>query len=186
MNSSLAPVLLFRGRLKSVADVLKEIRNNVFTQSRWEALLSYWDAVCRHGPCDPICSLHPWDEWDLLTCMALKSGVFDSLDIRNELIRQVVVGRREAGVRKWTNWLREDSGSRPNAWLRPDFVPPSPFLVVKDPLTEASRILVEPHLVDAEFCEAWMTFFCGSRHPVVTIDQWFGFRGSSFASRASV
>ena len=26
--------------------------------------------------------------------------------------------------------------SRPYAWLRPDFVPPSPFLVIKDPLTQ--------------------------------------------------
>ena len=65
-------------------------------------------------------------------------------------------------MRKWTDWLREDLGSRPYAWLRPDFVPWSPFLVVKDPLTEASRILVEPHLIDAEFRKAWMPFFCRS------------------------
>ena len=54
-------------------------------------------------------------------------------------------------MREWTNWLREDLGSRPYAWLRPDFVPPSPFLVVEDPQTQVSRILVEPHLLDAEF-----------------------------------
>ena len=41
------------------------------------------------------------------------------------------------GVRKWTRWLREDLSSRPYVWLRPDFVPPSPFLVVKDPHTES-------------------------------------------------
>ena len=34
-----------------------------FTQSRWDALLKYWGAVCRHGPCGPISSLHPWDNW---------------------------------------------------------------------------------------------------------------------------
>ena len=61
VNSSLSPVLLFRRRLKSVADVLKGIRNKGFTQSRWNALLEFWDAVCRHGPCGPISSLHPWD-----------------------------------------------------------------------------------------------------------------------------
>ena len=61
--------------------------------------------------------------------------------------------------------------SRPYAWLRPDFVPPSPFLVVKDPQTESSRILVEPHLIDAEFRKAWMPFFCRSGHPVVTPDR---------------
>ena len=68
-------------------------------------------------------------------------------------------------------------GSRPFAWLRPDFVPPSPFLVVKDPLTEASKMLVEPHLIDAEFCKAWMPFFCRSGHPVKTVDQFLGFVG---------
>ena len=65
VHSSLAPVLLFRRRLKSVADVLKGIRCEGFTQSGWDALLGYWDAVCRHGPCGPISSLHPWNNWIL-------------------------------------------------------------------------------------------------------------------------
>ena len=38
--------------------------------------------------------------------------------------KQVVDNRRDVGLRKWTNWLREDLGSGPYAWLRPDFVPP--------------------------------------------------------------
>ena len=62
VNSSLSPVLLFRRRLKSVADVLKGIRIKGFTQARWDALLGYWGAVCRHGPCGPITSLHPCDD----------------------------------------------------------------------------------------------------------------------------
>ena len=48
VNSSLALVVLFRRRLKSVADV---------TQSWWDALLVYWGAVCRHGPCGLVSSL---------------------------------------------------------------------------------------------------------------------------------
>ena len=39
VHSSLSPVLLFRRRLKSVADVLKGIKGKGFTQSRWDALL---------------------------------------------------------------------------------------------------------------------------------------------------
>ena len=82
------------------------------------------------------------------------------------------------GPREWVNWLREDLSSRPYAWLRPDFVPPSPFfLVVKDPQTKSYRILVEPHLIDAEFRKDWMPFFCRSGHPVVTPDQFLGFVG---------
>ena len=91
-------------------------------------------------------------------CFFLK-WVFDATDLLNDFTEQFVVSRRETGIRKWTRWLREGLGARPYAWLRPDFVPPSPFLVVKDPLTEASRMLVEPHLVDAEFRKAWMPFF---------------------------
>ena len=53
----------FEGVFLSVADVLKGIRTQGFTQAGWEALLRYWVAVCRHGPSGPICSLHPWDEW---------------------------------------------------------------------------------------------------------------------------
>ena len=102
----------------------------------------------------------------------------------NDFLRQVVVCRRDIWIRKWTRWLREDLSSRPYAELRPDFVPPSPFLVVTDPQTESSRILVKPHLIDAEFRKAWMPYFCRSGHPVVTADQFLDFCWSSLASRA--
>ena len=67
--------------------------------------------------------------------------------------------------------------SRPCVWLRPDFLPPSPFLVVKDPQTQSSHILVETHLIDAVFRKAWMLFFCRSGHSVVTPDQFLDFVG---------
>ena len=43
----------------------------------------------------------------------------------NGFLRQVVVSRRDDGIRRWNRWLREDLSSRPYAWLRPDSVPPS-------------------------------------------------------------
>ena len=49
VNSSLAPVLLFRRRFQSVADALKGIRQHGFSPGRLEALHRYWGAVCRHG-----------------------------------------------------------------------------------------------------------------------------------------
>ena len=52
VNSSLSPVLLFRRRLKSVADVLKGIRSKGFTQSRWDALLRYLG-----------CCMSSWSVW---------------------------------------------------------------------------------------------------------------------------
>ena len=80
------------------------------------------------------------------------------------------------GILVFVSGFREDLSSRPYAWFRPDFVPPSPFLVVKDNQTQSCRILVETHLIDAEFRKAWMPFFCRSGHPV-TPDQFLDFVG---------
>ena len=101
--SSLAPVLLFRRRLKSVADVLKGIRNRGFTQARWEALQRFWDAVCRHGPCGPICSLHPWDGWvpPRSAWFLFKVGPRFYWISLNDFTKQVVASRQETGIRKW-------------------------------------------------------------------------------------
>ena len=148
-----------RRRPESVADVLKGIRSKEFTQARWDALLRCWGAVCRHGPCSPISSLHPWDDWIPRDLHGFFKWVFDSLEVLNGFLRQVVVSRRDVGIRKWVSWLREDLSSRPYVWLRPDFVPPSPFLVVKDPQSQSSQILVEPHLIDAEFWKGLDAFF---------------------------
>ena len=113
---------------------------------------------------------HNWSMFQLTTltlkrdicCTRVRSTLLNVFHILNVFTGQVVVSRREAGVRKWTNWLRENLGTRPYAWLRPDFVPPSPSLVVKDPQSQVSRILVEPHLIDAEYRKTWMPFFCRS------------------------
>ena len=51
------------------------------------------------------------------------------------------------------------------------------FLSVKDPQTQSSRILVEPHLTDAEFRKAWMNFFCRPGHLAVTPDEFLDFVG---------
>ena len=95
----------------------------------------------------------------------------------NGFVRQVVISRRDGGIRRWNRWLREDLSSRPYAWLRPDFVPPSPFLVIKDPPTQSSQIIVEPHHIDAEFRKAWMPYFCRSGHPQVSAEQFLDFIG---------
>ena len=158
-NSSPAPVLLFRKRFKFVADVSKGIKSKGFTQARWNAFLGYWGAVCRHGPCGPITSLHPWDDWIPLDVHGFYKWVFDSLGLLSDFLRQIVVSRRDIGIRKWARWLREDLSSRPYVWLRPDFVPPFPFLVIHDSSTQFSHVVVELHLVDAEFRKAWMPFF---------------------------
>ena len=36
--------------------------------------------------------------------------VFDSLEVLNDFTGQVVVSRRDTGIRKWARWLRVDFG----------------------------------------------------------------------------
>ena len=59
---------------------------------RWDALVDeYWGAVCRHGPCGPISSLHPWENWLPPDLHGFYKWVFDSLEVLNGFFRQVVV-----------------------------------------------------------------------------------------------
>ena len=82
VNSSFSPVLLFRRRLKSVPDVKKGIWNHGFTQSRWEALPRFWNAVCRHGPPTPLGEVVPLPSLlSPLTCIVFYKWVFGSLDV---------------------------------------------------------------------------------------------------------
>ena len=117
VNSSLAPVCLFRRRLKSVADVLRSIKRHGYTQK------GYWSAVGRHGPCGPGGFFQ--------TRIGSESGFLIRSMFSMTSLGKVVVWRRDAGLRKWASWLRP--------WLRPDFVLPSPFLVMKDPQIQSSQ-----------------------------------------------
>ena len=72
--------------------------------------------LCCHGPCGPISSLHPWYNWIPPDHHGFYRWVFDSVELLKDFLKQVVVSRRDLGIRKW---------DRPYAWLRPDFVPPS-------------------------------------------------------------
>ena len=52
-----------------------------------------------------------------------------------------------------------------------------PSLVVQDPQTQSSHVVVEPHLIDAEFRKAWLPYFCRSGHPEVSAEQFLDFVG---------
>ena len=113
----------------------------------------------------------PWVGWILPDLHGFCKWVFDALGRLEAFVKQVVTDRSKAGLRWWATCLREDLGARPCAWLWADSAPPSRHLVLKDPVARTSRILVERHLIDAEFRKAWMPFFCRSGYPVVTVDQ---------------
>ena len=74
-------------QLRLFLHVLKGIRNNGFAQARWEALLGFWDAVCRHCPCGPFCSLHPWDKWVPPDLHGFYKWVFVAMDLLNDFTK---------------------------------------------------------------------------------------------------
>ena len=58
--------------------------------------------------------------------------------------------------------------------------------MVKDTQTQSSRVVVEPHLIDAEFRKAWMPYFCRSSHPVVSAEQFLDFTGHFWPQETSL
>ena len=58
------------------------------------------------------------------------------------------------------NWIREDPCVHPYKWLRPDLVPPAPFLQCKPHLSSGgSGVLSDPSRIDEEFRKAWLPYF---------------------------
>ena len=92
-----------------------------------------------------------------------------------EFVHQVVVHRRDEALGRWRNWIREDPLVHPYRWLRPDLVPPAPFLQCEPCLTpDGSGVLSDPNQIDAEFRKAWLPYFCRSGQRETSLDE-FGF-----------
>ena len=70
--------------------------------------------------------------------------------------------------------MEKDLSSRPHRWLRPDLVPPAPFLIRPG----GSGVLVQPALVDAHFWKAWMSLFRREGRDPVTPEAFLDFVGS--------
>ena len=178
VNSSLSPVVLFRRRLSSVGDVFIGIRRCGFTTARWQALMLRWAAVRRQGPAGPVLTLDPWKDWLPPDLHGFYAWVFDTLKVPDGFISQIASARRDATILSWKMWLREDLSSRPYQWLRPDLVPPAPYLVCNPKQTPGlSGILVQPALIDAQFRKAWMPFFRRGEREHVTPQGFLEFNG---------
>ena len=113
----------FRRGLKSVFQVLKRIRANGFSDTRVTALWDRWSAVSHMGPVGPFTSFEldpPRRPW------VLQVGP-------GRLLSQIRHSSRSlwAGIQAWSNWIRQNPSSHSCKWLRPDFVPPAPYLVCK-------------------------------------------------------
>ena len=125
-------MLDLRRRFKAVGDVLNGLIRDGATLARSLELTVLWDGILRIG------SVFPLTFHDLDVAGSGGLGVWLQVvqDVHRRLsafIHGVVVYRREEAIRSWRNWLREDPLVHPKRWLRPDLVPPAPFLQC-DPL----------------------------------------------------
>ena len=179
-DSSLAPLLDLRRRLKVVFDLPDGMTRDGFTQARSFDLTDQWSCILSAGP------LHPVTMDDLLR---VQEGGLDwfhevvgDLHARlSDFIHRIVVHRRDEAIRSWRGWLREDPVVRPCRWLRPDLVPPSPFLRCDPRLTPGgSGVLADPARIEEssleEFddeVEGWLPLLPEVDLPPLTGDDLF-------------
>ena len=126
---SIAPLLDMRRRFKAVMDLLDAMIRYGVSFSRSVELTAQWDKILALGPVFPV-TLD-----DLSVGRDLGIGAFfdAAADVHRRLcdfIHQIMVHRRDEAIRGWRNWIREDPLVHPYRWLRPDLVPPAPFLAV--------------------------------------------------------
>ena len=122
-----------------------------------------------------ICILSPWNDFIAVWGSGLGDfhhAVYDVHHRLSDFIHQVVVHRRGEAIGGWRNWIREDPMLHPHRWLRPDLVPPAPFLQCEPHLTPGgSGVLADPARVDEEFRKAWLPYFCRSGQRETSIDE---------------
>ena len=124
-----------RRRFKAVMDILDAMIRYGVSLSRSVELTAQWDLILALGPMYPV-SLD-----DLSAGCNLGLGVFFHVasDVHRRLgdfIHQVVVHRRDEAIVGWRKWIRDYPLVHPYRWLRPDLVPPAPFLQCKPVLAD--------------------------------------------------
>ena len=89
-----------------MADVLRGIRQHGFSQRRWDALCGRWNSVCEQCPGGPIRTLEPWTHWIPPDLHGFYKWMFDALGLLNDFVKQVVVTRRDSGLRRWAHLVK--------------------------------------------------------------------------------
>ena len=161
-SCSIAPLPTLKRRLRIVASLLRSAARNGFTLARGLDLNNQWSCIVDNGPVEVL-------DWGHLVG-GPTAGLDDfcvrvgaSIDRITDFVRQVVVHRRDFAI--------SDPLVHPYRWLRPDLVPPAPFLN-RDPkdTVNGSGVLVEPHAIDEHFRKAWMPFLCRGARESADLD----------------
>ena len=173
-DSSIAPLLDMRRRLKAVMDVLDAMIRSGISLSRSVELSAQWDRILAIGPLFPV----TLDDLNMVRSVGLGDFYHVVCDVHRRLcdfLPAIVVHRRDEAIGGWRNWVREDPLVHPYKWLRPDLVPLAPFLQCKPHLTpDGSLVLSDPAKIDEEFRKAWLSYFCrsGQRKPALRNSMW--------------
>ena len=164
-------LLDMRRRFKAVMDVLGAMIRHGVSLSRSVELTAHWDRVLALGPVYPV----TLDDLSLDRALGIGAFFHAASDVHRRLsdfIHQVVVHRRDESIRGWRSWIREDPMVHPYRWLRPDLVPPAPFLQCEPCLTPGgSGVLSDPARIDEEFRKAWLPYFCRSGQREASFDE---------------
>ena len=126
-DSSIAPLLDLRRRLKAVMELLDAMIRCGVSLSRSLELSAQWDRILVIGPLYPV----TLDDLQVVRGVGLGEFYHGVCGIHRRLsdfIHAIVVHRRDESIRGWRNWIREDPLVHPKKWLRPDLVHPAPFL----------------------------------------------------------
>ena len=126
-DSSIAPLLDLRRRLKAVMELVDVMLRSGVSLSRSVELSVQWDRILGTGPVFPVTLA----DYQALRGIGLGDFYHGVCCIHRRLcdfIHSIVVHRRDEAIRGWRNWIREDPLVHPYKWLRPDLVPPAPFL----------------------------------------------------------
>ena len=160
-DSSIAPLLDMRCRLKAVMELHGAMIRCGVSLSRSLELSAQWDRILIIGPLFPgtLNDLQVVRGVGLGDCHGV-CGIHRRL---SDFIHAIVVHTRDEAIRGWRNWIREDPLVHPYKWLRPDLVPPPTFLQCEPHLSPCgSGVLSDPSRIDEEFRKAWLHYFCRS------------------------
>ena len=180
-DNSIVPLIDLRRRLRSG-----------YSLARGLELTRQWGKVLRCGPLGTV------SEERLRTVSGLQLPGFGvevglTHDELHKFLHDIVVRRKDCAVRGWRAWILEDQLVHPYRWLRPDLVPPSPFLQCDPASTvDGLGVLSDPSLIDRKFREAWLPHFCRSVRGVADLEDFsmevegglvthFGYGGSPTA-----
>ena len=170
-DASIAPVLDMRRRIRAVMDVLGAMIRDGVSLARSVELTCQWGKILAIGPLHPV----TFGDFDMIQGVGI--GEFHRIisDLHRRLsdfIHEVVAHRRDEAVREWRSWVREDPLIHPYKWLRPELVPPSPFLQCDAHLTPSgSGVLADPARIDEEFRKAWLPYFCRSGQRETSLEE---------------